>query len=506
MFRLLSLLGGLSAAMDLGTGAPPDESLRRCLVATRFARSLALDDEEVRAVVYTSVLQHLGCTAFSHQAAQIFGDDIATTRLAFLTNWEERGALLRTWVPGVAEATGRSRLRVLATTLAAGSTIDAHGPPATCEVARDAARRLGLSEHIRKGLHSALTNWDGSGTPDLAGEAIPLCTRIALVANTAVLFTLHADRATAADQLRRRSGTQLDPGLVESFDLSMLAGIEDEDAFDAVLDAEPDPVELVDEQRLTEVARTFGDLVDLKSPNLHGHSTAVGDLAYDAAKVLRLEQAQALRVAGYLHDLGRVAVSSRIWDKPSSLTTSERDQVELHPYHTERILARVPALKDVARLAGAHHERCDGTGYHRGLTAGSMSLAARVLAAADRYRSLVEQRSYRPAMTASAAAERLRSDVRQGLLDGDAVTSVLEAAGHRTGVRRPRPAGLTERQVEVLRLVAGGLSNKEIARQLGISSRTAERHVQDLYEKIGLSTRAGAALYAMEHGLVEKTG
>jgi HD-GYP domain-containing protein (c-di-GMP phosphodiesterase class II) len=213
-----------------------------------------------------------------------------------------------------------------------------------------------------------------------------------------------------------------------------------------------------------------------------------------------------VRVAGYLHDLGRIGVSSRIWDKPGPLTGSEKDQARLHAYHSERILARVPALTEVARLAGQHHERCDGSGYHRGATGAQLPMPARVLAAADAYRSLVEDRPYRAGIPAEQACERMRESVTVGQLDGDAVAAVIGAAGHRRGARPARPSQLTERQVEVVRLLAAGLSNKEIGRRLSISTRTAEHHVQDAYAKIGSSTRAGAALFAMEHGLLEEPG
>jgi len=505
VFRLLGLLGGLSVAMDLGTGSADDESLKRSLVAARFARSLGCSADEVSAAIYTALLQHLGCTAYSHELAHTFGDDITATRFAFLTDLEDPRDLLRTWVPGVAAGAGRSRARVLATAVIAGRKVDAAGPPATCEVARDAARRLGLPEPVREGVHSAITQWNGKGFPPVKGDEIPLCSRIMQVASTAVMFELHAGRDTALDQVRQRAGSYLDPELVDAFDPILLDGLDEEDAYDLVLDAEPDPVRWVEDEHLATVARTFGDLVDLKSPTLHGHSCAVGDLAYDAAMALHLDEAERLRVAGYLHDLGRIAVSSRVWDKGGRLTANERDQVELHPHYSERILSRIPALRDVARLAGQHHERCDGSGYPRGLNAAATSLPARVLAAADSYRNLVEARPYRSALSPAEAATRLGDEVRRGRLDGDAVTAVLEAAGHRTGSRRPHPAGLTERQVEVLRLLASGLSNREIAGRLVISSRTAERHVQDVYEKIGLNTRAGAALFAMEHGLVHGT-
>jgi DNA-binding CsgD family transcriptional regulator len=233
----------------------------------------------------------------------------------------------------------------------------------------------------------------------------------------------------------------------------------------------------------------------------------VAGLAAAAARNLGLgDDVPAVRIAGYLHDLGRVGVSSRIWDKPGRLSQTERDQARLHAYHSERILSRVPALAEVARLAGQHHERCDGSGYHRGVTATGLTMPSRVLAAADEFRGLVEGRPHRPALPAGQAADRLRADVRDGRLDGDAVATVLQASGLRGGVRRGRPAGLTERQVDVLRLVAAGMSNRDIAKRLVISGRTAEHHVQDIYLKIGASTRAAAALFAMEHGLIDKPG
>jgi HD-GYP domain-containing protein (c-di-GMP phosphodiesterase class II) len=324
------------------------------------------------------------------------------------------------------------------------------------------------------------------------------------------LFALHAGDEAAIVQVRRRAGSHLDPDLCQLFlsrTSELVEDLDDVDAYEYVLHAEPNPVRLVDDDGLQAVARTFGELVDLKSPWLHGHSAGVAELAAAAVRNLGLEaDMRAVRIAGHLHDLGRVGVSSRIWDKPGRLSQTERDQVRLHPYHSERILCRVSILGDVATLAGQHHERCDGSGYHRGVSATQLTMPSRVLAAADTFRSLIEDRPHRPAFSVAEAADRLRTEARSGGLDGDAVTAVLRASGQRTGVRRSRPADLTDRQVEVLRLLAAGMSNRDIAERLVISSRTAEHHVQDIYLKIGASTRAAAALFAMEHGLLKKLG
>lgn len=510
MFRLLGLLGGLSVASDMGTGAPLEESLKRSVVATRLAWTAGCGREEMSDVVYTSLLQHLGCTAASHEAAQVWGDDVASTRLAFLTDFGSREDLVRTWVPGLAEATGVSKARALGTTIAHGKKFEALGPVATCEVARDAARRLGLPASVQASLFHTLAMWNGRGYPDTSGDDIPLASRIMHVASTAVMFHLHAGRNAAVSEVRRRAGTYLDPSLVDLFlcqGHDLLESIEDADPYDAVLDSEPDPARYVDDEQLETVARVFGDLVDLKTPWLHGHSAAVGDLSAKAATCLRLdEQVRSVRLAGYLHDIGRIGVSSRIWDKPGPLTRSEHDQARLHVYYSEQILSRVPGLDAVAKLAGQHHERCDGSGYHRGLTGGQLSMPSRVVATAAAFRGLVEERPYRRGLPLNEAAARLHAHAKAGRLDGDAVAAVLEAAGQHERVRRSRPAHLTERQVEVLRLMAAGLSNRDIAQRLVISRRTAEHHVQDVYLKIGVSTRAGAALFAMEHGLLGEHG
>jgi HD-GYP domain-containing protein (c-di-GMP phosphodiesterase class II) len=438
--------------------------------------------------------------------AQALGDDVAATRLSFLTDANRPSDVMRALVPSLAAATGWSRTRVLAAALASGRRIDAAAPPATCEVARDAARRLGLPGPVQDSLFHTLAMWNGKGYPPVSGEAIPLSARIMHVASTAVLFCLHAGAGAAMAELHRRARTYLDPAIAAAFSAELLDDLEDLDAYGEVLDCEPDPVRLVDDGELEAVARTFGDVVDLKTPWLHGHSGAVAELAAQAARLAGVSDVRRVRVAGHLHDLGRVGVSSRIWAKPGPLSATERDQARLHPYYTERIVSRVPALADVATVASQHHERCDGSGYHRGVNASQLALPARILAAADCYCSRVEERPYRPAAPPAEAAGRLRDEARAGRLDADAVEAVLTAAGQGGGARRHRTGGLTERQAEVLALMARGLSNREIASRLVISRRTAERHVQDVYVRIGVSTRAGAALFAMEHGMLDRPG
>ena len=208
----------------------------------------------------------------------------------------------------------------------------------------------------------------------------------------------------------------------------------------------------------------------------------------------------ATRRAALVHDVGRVAVSVLIWQKAGPLSPHEWEQVRLHAYHTERVLSRSPFLAGLAPIATAHHERLDGSGYHRGVGAAALSPPARVLAAADAYHAMTEPRPHREALPPDRAAETRGREANAGRLDVDAVAAVLEVAGQRAP-RVERPAGLTEREAEVVGLLARGLQTKQVARTLGISVKTADRHIQNAYGKMGVSTRAGAALFAMQHGL-----
>jgi DNA-binding CsgD family transcriptional regulator len=213
-------------------------------------------------------------------------------------------------------------------------------------------------------------------------------------------------------------------------------------------------------------------------------------------------ETRTLRRAGLVHDFGRLGVSNAIWDKRGPLGVGEWERVRLHPYLTERMLQQSAVLAPLGAIAVQHRERLDGSGYPRGLTGLAIARPARILGAADAYQAMREPRPYRPERSADDAAVELRADVKAGRLDADAVEAVLGAAGHRVSRRREGPAGLTAREVEVLILLARGLSNKEIARQLVISPKTAGNHIEHIYAKIDASTRAKASMFAMQHGLL----
>ena len=508
--RLADLLASVSLVSDLGFALPPEESMRSTIMATALARRIGLSEPEVSDVMYTTLLQHLGCIGFAHETSVVYGDESVFNAAAARVG-DDVGDVIDTLVR--ATARGRRPLdwaRVVAHTLLRGQQFGGAFATARCEVGRETARRLGLSTGVGRGLDEVAEAWNGkSGMRGLAGDEISPAARIAVVAATASRFDEIGGPEAVATVLRRRAGGLLDPSIVEVFVRHLpdvLAGAHDGDPRETLLAAEPTPARTVRATQLVDVAGAIGDVADLKSTFTLGHSSRVSALASAAARALGLDDAAqtTVTVAALLHDAGRVGIPNATWEQPRRLTAAQWEQVRLHPYHSERILTRSEVLNPMAPIAGMHHERLDGSGYHRGAHGKEIPLEARILAAADAFEAMTHERPHRPAHDAGRAADLLHADAAAGRLDPDAVAAVLGAAGMAAERRAvpSLPAGLSQREVEVLRLVSRGLSNRQIAEQLVVSRRTAEHHVQHIYAKIGASSRAAAALFAMEHGLL----
>jgi len=497
----------------MGFGLPPETAMRACVIATSLARKIGLPEREVADTYYVSLLFHVGCSAFAHETTVAVGDDLRANSAAGRTNLADRRDVLGTLIP---EATRGmpplARARAAAFLVVRGKAFTKTFDTGSCEVARETARRIGLGGDVRRGLYAVHEWWNGGGAPrGLKGEEIAMPARIGRLATDAALFNELGGPDLVVDALAQRSGGMLDPALVEAFRASaseLLSEVSAHDPRERILEIEPEPLIEREDAELPGVARAFGDVVDLKTPFTNGHSSEVATLAGAAAGSLGLEhttRAQ-LHVAALLHDLGRVGISNAVWEKPGSLTTAEWERVRMHPYHSERILAGSSALEPMARIAGMHHERLDGSGYHRGCRGPDISMASRVLAAADAFQAMTQPRPHRAQLSPEQAGQELARESRAGKLDPDAVAAILEAAGQKRSRRRRdlRPGGLTEREIEVLRLVAGGCSNREVAKRLQISPRTADHHVQHIYAKIGVSSRAAAALFAAEHDLLSR--
>jgi HD-GYP domain-containing protein (c-di-GMP phosphodiesterase class II)/DNA-binding CsgD family transcriptional regulator len=509
--RLADLAAALSLTTDLGMGHPPEEAMRTCLLATALSRRLGHAEADVADVYWTALLMHVGCTAFAHEQAALFGgDEIAVNDLGSRTDFNDPRDARRFLFELTSGMGPARRARVVVMGALAGPGFGRRLAGATCEVAAGMARRLGLGASVQRGLSDMFERWDGRGDPrNLAGDAIALPARVAQLAALATVFLRLGGSDAALDVVRRRAGTMLDPALAAAFVRhapDLVRESEPDDAAAAVLAAEPAPSLRVPAAHLDRVAHAFADAVDLKCAFTLGHSPGVAALAEAAGRALGLAEAEcvALRHAGLFHDLGRVSVPNGTWEKPATLTLTEWEQVRLHAYHTERILARSTALRPLARLAGLHHERLDGSGYHRQAVARDLPIAARVLAAADAFQAMTQTRAHRQSLTAAAAAAQLAAEARAGRLDRAAVDAVLAGAGRPPPRDRSVvPGGLTGRELEVLRLLARGQTNRQMARQLFISPKTVGRHVEHIYQKLGVSSRAAAAMFAAEHGLLQ---
>jgi HD-GYP domain-containing protein (c-di-GMP phosphodiesterase class II) len=505
--RAAEVIGALCLATDLGMGFPFEHGLQSTLVATRLADRLGVDPATASRTYYACLLSHCGCTTDAHVTAEVFGGSLTThlNPVVYGSQREVLSGLLR----ALPEPDRPAPVRAVQIARRLPKAARKQRPhfTAMCEVAQMLADGVGLPRPVPDLLAHLTERWDGKGPLRRAkGEGIPLPMRIVHVAVDATFQRMLGGVESAVRLARERAGGGLDPEVAACLadDANEILAVDEElSVWDEVLAREPHPQLILDGEAVDRALATMGDFADLISPHLTGHSTGVAELATGAAERCRLDAVGkiAVRRAALVHDLGRVAIGARIWQKPGPLTADQWEQVRLHPYHTERVLARSPFLSELGPVAGAHHERLDGSGYHRGAVGADLALPARLLAAADAYHAMTEPRPYREALSPGQAAEELAREASAGRLDPDAVTAVVEAAGQRAP-RLERPAGLTEREAEVVGLLARGLQTKQVARALGISVKTADRHVQNAYRKVGVSTRAGATLFAMEHGLI----
>jgi HD-GYP domain-containing protein (c-di-GMP phosphodiesterase class II) len=506
--RLAELVAALSLGVDLGFGQPMEHVLRQCLISLRLAEAIGLGEEERSVVYYTALLLNVGCHTDAHEQTKWFGDDIELKS----TKYDHELRSVRAAVSGLRSLGAgnpplhRFRLGLefaLSGHREVDQMVDHHAA-----IARSLAQQLDLPEAVLDALGAAYERWDGKGWPgDLEGDRVPIASRVAGIAEFIEVANRLGGVEAAKELARDRRGKQFDPALSELVEREgevILSGLDDIATWDAVIEAEPALAVVLSGERVDAVLLAIANFVDLKSPSFLGHANAVAQLAAEAGSRLGMNDAEVLmlRRAGFVHDLGRLGVSNAIWDKRGPLGAGEWERVRLQPYITERMLRQSEALGPMAAIAVQHRELLDGSGYPRALSGAAISRSARVLGAADAYQAMREPRPHRDALAQGEAAAQLRTDVKAGRRDAEAVEAVLSAAGHRVPRRLGGPAGLTAREVEVLKLVARGLSNKEIAGRLVISPKTVANHVEHIYSKIDASTRAAASLFAMQQGLL----
>jgi HD-GYP domain-containing protein (c-di-GMP phosphodiesterase class II) len=474
--RAAELIAALSLATDLGIGVPLEHGLDSTLVAMRLCERLGVDPETASQVYYACLLFYVGCTATAEVAADLFGDETALTKYATPARFGSRPQMVAGMLRAVAPPGGTPLVR--AGQLARGLprlARELEGVVATtCEVGRMLCDRLGLPASMSGLFAHVGERWDGKGQPGHARrEELPLPVRIVHVARDATFQRMLGGAELAARVVRERAGGAFDPaiaGRLADQAGEILTLDDDASAWEATLACEPTQWLVLEDAAIDRALAAMGDFADLASPYLVGHSCGVAELATAAAQRCGFDAANLARTrrGAFVHDLGRVAVPVRTWQKPAPLTPDKWEQVRLHAYHSERVLARS------AFLAALAHP-------------------ARLLAAADAYHAMTEPRPNRPPLSPDQAAEALGQEARAGRLDADAVAAVLEAAGQRVP-RIQRPAGLTERRPKSSGCwpVACRPSRSQCAGDLGQDGRPP--HPERLREARGLDPCGGDAV------------
>jgi HD-GYP domain-containing protein (c-di-GMP phosphodiesterase class II) len=381
-----------------------------------------------------------------------------------------------------------------------------------CEVAGRVAQRLGMPPGVQEAVRHYLERWDGKGPYGLAGSAIPLKARLLQLALKMEAAYTARGRAEAEAMAAGQQGKTFDPRLVEVFlgaarNSGLWETLAQEDSWQAVLELEPDsPYRKMDAARLDDIALAVADFVDLKTPLTVGHSRETARIAAGVARRmgLRLSEITDIRRAALVHDLGLIALPGNILRHPGKLSEADQEKLRLHPYFTERILSRVPALSEVAAIAGKHHERLNGTGYYRGLSRSELPVSACILALVEEFQERVPIDPGQHKLDPKEILKAMQPEI--GTLFSpdcfEALAQEMGLAAPKPARRRAWPAGLTDREIEVLQLLATGASNRQIAKHLVVSEKTVAHHLEHIYNKIGISSRAAAVFFAMENELI----
>jgi HD-GYP domain-containing protein (c-di-GMP phosphodiesterase class II) len=466
---LSDVIAGLSYALDLTEGEPPGHAVRSCMIGMRLAEEIGLDPGLRSDLFYALLLKDAGCSANSARMAALFGaDDHVAKRASKRVDWSRAWPAfvwaLRTVAPG---GSARRRIdRLLA--IRSEGEVTRSLMQARCDRGAEIAYLLGFAAPAAEAIRALDEHWDGQGQPHgLRGEEIPLLGRILCLAQTAEIFHGAGGVHAAWTVARRRRGAWFDPGLVDAFgamrfDVAFWQSVRDAD----LAPWEPaDRVLSADEARLDAISYAFAGIIDAKSPWTYRHSDRTCMIVLGLAAALGADEDELsdLRRAALLHDVGKLAVSNRILDKPGRLTPAEFAQIRGHPVMTRRILERVPGLGELAPVAAAHHERLDGSGYPDGLTAEELTMPMRLLAVADVYEALTSERPYRRAMSSAQALDIIRVEAPRSLDEAaaSALASLVHDAGAPPGLivsahpeedaarveevlDRPAPAGLEE--------------------------------------------------------------
>ncbi|QGZ42507.1 HD domain-containing protein [Pseudoduganella flava] len=459
----------LALVGDLSMGQPTDHSIRTARLAARVADMDGAGPAGCATARTVALLRWSGCTANASGFAALMGDDVGGRHAMLTRTLPPNHPLTFTSVAPLAQV--------------------------HCEVSGDIARMLGLPLAVEEALRHVFEHVDGSGMPyRLRGAAIPNAVfHVALAGDLEILSRAHGLDA-ALRLIGELAGRKYPAALVRLVTPHARAWLDALDDDTPCGDAPPSE---------TRVALTLvADMLELKLPALAGFSRRVADVARGAAALLGLPPAQQQCVgrAALIHGLGRAAVPNGVWQREGKLRTADWEKVRLVPYWTARAAIQIPALTAEAQLASHVYERLDGSGYFRSLTGDALSPSHRVLAAAAAWTALCSPRPWRPAYEPAAATALLAAQAAR--FDRAAVDAVIASAGG-TQAPAPRRSGLlSDREVDVLRRISTGESNKEAARALRISPSTVRTHIESIFRKLECSTRAAATLKALTLGLI----
>lgn len=400
-------------------------SVRSCVLGMRLAQEIGLPRETQRDLYYALLMKDAGCSSNASRMFHLLGsDDIKAKRDVKTTDWTRLGwesleyalAHVRPGRPFL------ERVRALVEVALKQKKNAREMVQIRCERGAGIARRIGLSETAATAIHSLDELWNGSGQPDgLRGREIPICARIMSLAQTVEIFHQTQGRSAAIEVVERRNGRWFDPDLVKAFSsISRLESLwaDMHNAERQVIALEPqDDVLVADDPVMERICLAFADVVDAKSPFTYRHSTGVAGAAVAIAKTLGLGESDTtmIRRAALLHDIGKLSVSNQILDKPGKLTNEEWDVVRKHPFYSLEILKRIPGFSKLSEIAASHHEKLDGSGYFRHMTAEQLSLPARILVVADIYDALAAKRPYRDALPLETVFGIMQKDAPRAL-------------------------------------------------------------------------------------------
>ena len=406
--KLSELMASLSHALDITEGQPQGHCVRCCWIGMQIGREIGLDEHQLWELYYTVLLKDLGCSSNAARICELY----LTDDLSFKRDFKQVGDSMSQVVSFVLKHTGlkaglAERFQSVLRIFRDGHEISIDLVQTRCQRGAEIARLLRFSEGIAAAIYNLDEHWDGQGKPaGQTGESIPIYARIALLAQVIDVFNTADGREAALAEVRSRSGAWFEPRLVQAFErIASNEGFWPQlaapDIMNTVLELEPGHYEVpLDEDYLDDIATAFGQVVDAKSPYTAGHSARVALYTDLIAQSMGLdpEHRRWLKRGALLHDIGKLGVSNTVLDKPGKLNPEEWEAVKQHAALTEAILSRIDAFSELAKVAGAHHERLDGSGYPRGIKGEQISLGTRIITTADIFDALTAERPYRGAV------------------------------------------------------------------------------------------------------------